>query len=501
MKRSLPVLLLLAGCEPVLSTQTEQIGALPPGFDVEQLGDVPVGTFVLVGEPGSTEVAVLQSAERGTFTAVGSATCTDCGDATCSGGTHMDRTLSVDVIHDSGTGLELVEVVEASSENFTNPSSFTFTPVDGAGQTINVTGTLSTCAPFSYRFTLETVLPPLGATLPFLEDFEDAAVGYVTPQGEHGRTTQDYFRRTDGSDISPSFGIPYTGYGGTSFFAAEDLDDDGRSVEQYLHFAGIDISGATRPVVSLKAGAGNATGYELQDVLRVQASVDGGTPVDLLAFVGGGAMSEVNRDTVLTKALRTFSAPLPFPGSTLDLRITMKLSAENEELAIDDVMVQDDPGRTVFVTSSAHTGNLGGLDGADEICQSAAENAGLPGLYQAWLATSNADQPAARFDQRGSFELVDGTVLATSWTDLTDGTLADAIYLDENGAETLDAVWTNVWEDGSAGGSLVDETCDGFTSASDANFSILGFSLETSTWSADDYGLCDQLASLYCFEQ
>ncbi|MDE0205503.1 MAG: hypothetical protein OXP66_05695, partial [Candidatus Tectomicrobia bacterium] len=41
----------------------------------------------------------------------------------------------------------------------------------------------------------------------------------------------------------------------------------------------------------------------------------------------------------------------------------------------------------VFVTKAAFQGNFGGLAGADARCQSAARDAGLPGLFRAWLST------------------------------------------------------------------------------------------------------------------
>ncbi|HTZ18430.1 MAG TPA: hypothetical protein VMB78_08320, partial [Dissulfurispiraceae bacterium] len=44
-----------------------------------------------------------------------------------------------------------------------------------------------------------------------------------------------------------------------------------------------------------------------------------------------------------------------------------------------------------FITSASHNGNLGGFDGADTMCQTAAEVAGLPGAYRAWLSTSSTD--------------------------------------------------------------------------------------------------------------
>ena len=53
--------------------------------------------------------------------------------------------------------------------------------------------------------------------------------------------------------------------------------------------------------------------------------------------------------------------------------------------------------KLVFLTSSRHTGALGGVAGADTICRGLAADAGLPGLYRAWIATDTTDDPASRF--------------------------------------------------------------------------------------------------------
>ncbi len=46
------------------------------------------------------------------------------------------------------------------------------------------------------------------------------------------------------------------------------------------------------------------------------------------------------------------------------------------------------PGKLVFVTQNANNGNLGGIAGADNVCQTAANNAGIAGTFKAWLATA-----------------------------------------------------------------------------------------------------------------
>jgi hypothetical protein len=95
--------------------------------------------------------------------------------------------------------------------------------------------------------------------------------------------------------------------------------------------------------------------------------------------------------------------------------------------------------RTVFVTSvGPRPGALGGLAGADKLCQSLATDAGLSGTFLAWLSTDK-ESPSTRFTKSGpGWALVDGTMVAESWADLTDGSLLHAIdKTEKNEAPTL----------------------------------------------------------------
>jgi len=107
----------------------------------------------------------------------------------------------------------------------------------------------------------------------------------------------------------------------------------------------------------------------------------------------------------------------------------------------------------VFITSQKYNGNLGGLAGADEKCQTLAVAASLEGTYKAWLSDSTST-PSGRFIKtQTEFRLVDGTVIANDWDDLTDATLDSNINVDENGVVYSSAyhdiyVWTNTAPDG-----------------------------------------------------
>ena len=76
--------------------------------------------------------------------------------------------------------------------------------------------------------------------------------------------------------------------------------------------------------------------------------------------------------------------------------------------------------KRVFVTSTRYTGDLGGIPGADEKCQSHADAAGLAGTFLAWIS-DGVDSPATRFARSAEpYVRTDGTKIAEDWDDLVD---------------------------------------------------------------------------------
>lgn len=111
-------------------------------------------------------------------------------------------------------------------------------------------------------------------------------------------------------------------------------------------------------------------------------------------------------------------------------------------------------GNIVFVSSQSHTGNFGGVTGADSHCQNLANSAGLSGTFKAWLSGSTASSsPASRFNQSSvPYVLVDGTLIANDWGDLTDGSIQNPINLDEAGnPTTASMVYSYTRNDGTPG--------------------------------------------------
>ncbi len=170
--------------------------------------------------------------------------------------------------------------------------------------------------------------------------------------------------------------------------------------------------------------------------------------------------------------------------------------------------------RNVFITSTTHTGNLGGIAGADAICQTRAGVAGLPGSYMAWLST-DVISPNARFTRAAvPYKLPSGVVVASSYADLTDGFLTNSISEDENGVTTTapsggfsdptcsrSFVFSNTLQTGAPLLGII-ASCSEFNSAS--GFGALAEPMATgSRWSNGCGGgsVCSFQSRIYCFQQ
>lgn len=162
--------------------------------------------------------------------------------------------------------------------------------------------------------------------------------------------------------------------------------------------------------------------------------------------------------------------------------------------------------RAVFVSSKWHTGDFGGLEGANTACSKMASEANLEGDFKAWLGVGQSG-PAVTFTQHGYFVLVDGTVIAESWADLTDGELLAPISLNEFGQQGTGPFGCNgqssvVWTGVSPKGETLVANCSGWTVAEGE--AGIGFLKATdSAWTmAPMCGAgCGQALPMYCFAQ
>jgi len=160
------------------------------------------------------------------------------------------------------------------------------------------------------------------------------------------------------------------------------------------------------------------------------------------------------------------------------------------------------PPRSVFLTSGDYTGNVGGVAGADTICQGLADTALLPGTFLAWISTSHGNEPETRFSRStGNYVNTNGDVVADNWTDLVDGSALDAsIAFDAGGAAVIlqQVVMTSTDEFGRTLTS--NGTCQGWTSSS-SSVDGLGFTTDTSL-RPNALVACERTSNhLFCVEQ
>ncbi len=161
------------------------------------------------------------------------------------------------------------------------------------------------------------------------------------------------------------------------------------------------------------------------------------------------------------------------------------------------------------MTSTLHTGSLGGLAGADAVCQARADAVPLGGTYKAWLSDTSTNAADRLVQYPGRYVRTDGMVIANGWGELTSGAIENPIdktELDSVPPATTNsctsggpAVWTNTMSDGTK--STAD--CAGWTSAASTDVALTGNHDQTSSWWTDICSShnCDKQALLYCIEQ
>jgi predicted extracellular nuclease len=194
------------------------------------------------------------------------------------------------------------------------------------------------------------------------EAFDDATHFSVTSGAffsDAGVSTgYDFFGISDGAGGGDFGGDPvphvkaYTGFTG-GFLTGMDLDGEGGPTEVVLEWTGVDISSLTNLKFSgdfaeYVDGTGN---IDASDYIRVEVQIDGGGYQNILEFRGSGTNTlfqvDTNGDNIgdgaaLGGAAKTFSAPLATAGSTLDLRLTVRVDAGDEDFGIDNLTVESD---------------------------------------------------------------------------------------------------------------------------------------------------------------
>lgn len=165
--------------------------------------------------------------------------------------------------------------------------------------------------------------------------------------------------------------------------------------------------------------------------------------------------------------------------------------------------------KTIFVTSTTHNGDLGGLDGANDICQGLADSSSLvpDGEYVALLSGDEVSAASRLNPSSGPFLLPNGVPVAENLAHLfgvRDGDpaprrLVTSVRLTEAGTVFTGDVWTGTQVDGfqSAG-----NTCLSWTTDSSSPSAVFGRSdVRNETWIRALSSACHSTKPIYCVQR
>lgn len=151
-----------------------------------------------------------------------------------------------------------------------------------------------------------------------------------------------------------------------------------------------------------------------------------------------------------------------------------------------------------FVSSTLTTGNIGGLPGADALCNNTAAAAGLPGTYTAWLSTTTVNA-IDRIKADGPWRLVNGTEIAKTKADLVKGSLTQRFDKDEKG-NTPPAAEDRVWTGTGPNGTFSGADCNAWGGTGGKG--LVGEAEQTDgDWTALTQEDCTEVNRVYCLQQ
>lgn len=171
-----------------------------------------------------------------------------------------------------------------------------------------------------------------------------------------------------------------------------------------------------------------------------------------------------------------------------------------DETRVDGIL---DSEHRIFVTSQSFSGNLAGIEGADDKCREAALSAGLVRSYKAIIST-NTNYAIDRLIINGSVYVINSTseiLVASSGADLwssESSNLLSSINYDENKNLVSVTPWTGTTASGGGGTGF----CDNWSSdQASFNGDTGATSSSNYQWIENSFKDCSQLNPLYCISQ
>jgi hypothetical protein len=173
-----------------------------------------------------------------------------------------------------------------------------------------------------------------------------------------------------------------------------------------------------------------------------------------------------------------------------------------QEATLGAPMPEDSRPNYMFVTSGKRPPRYQPLTVADDTCNQAAQAAGLPGRYRAWISSASADARDRLAGARG-WVRTDGAPFADTVADLAEGRIRMPPSRDEFGQEIiLDTIEANAVATGTNEYGVVSpgHTCHEWA-YDEMSTVMVGFTYGTTKFwaSGNDLMACGEPMRLYCF--
>jgi hypothetical protein len=190
--------------------------------------------------------------------------------------------------------------------------------------------------------------------------------------------------------------------------------------------------------------------------------------------------------------------PLPPRGEDEDAATPPDDAGLRADRAITDAGRDVDiPGPRVFVTSTTSNAQLGGVAGADARCAAIAGDAGIGGIWVAWLSTEGGPHAVDRLTSIGPWHTISGGVVAANKGVLVGGSLDRTIDRDEKGMVVPPS---HVWTGSGPDGRYLTNDCDRWTPGGSRG-RVGATDQTTAGWTSTTTITCGLPARLYCFER
>lgn len=272
------------------------------------------------------------------------------------------------------------------------------------------------------------------------------------------------------------------------YFAASTTSCGSPSGLSFTNLTGQSLSTSVNTLsnpatITFSGCSGGGLSVSVSGAATAQISINGGGWVTSGAITSGQTLNV--RMTTSGSASTVLTATVTVGGSSTNWTTTTRAGSLK-----------------VFVTSAAYLGSgIGGLAGADALCQSAAGSNGYAGTYKAILSDETTSALSRLTLSYPIVRATDGTVVAS--INLFSGTLDNPIC-----ASSCPGAWTGMTP---AGGISTGYTCSSWTSSS--NTGRYGVSNGTNgavtpyggSWvDSESYGAsqaCNMTMNLYCIQQ